>query len=287
MSVRIQSAAGPPARPRREDVRATKHVPLLLFSAADGGQGQGLGQARGQRQRRSRHPPRPSPMFAGGKRLHRLRGRPTSLTKTTTSVAGCRPGVTGRSCARNRPRLTYEAPGRRQRIRSSATSPSSRSTCPSRCPPTSSFGNYPRKRGSVGQLGASAVGNPGFRLWQPARLHGHRGHRERARAAGLNILQRELTSSTATTDQRRTCPATRIEDFIQTDAVINPGTRAARWSTSSGRWSASTRRSPPTTGLLPGLRLRHPGQPRPQGDGGLVEYGTVKRPLIGVVDADG
>jgi hypothetical protein len=36
------------------------------------------------------------------------------------------------------------------------------------------------------------------------------------------------------------------EDFIQTDAAINPATPAARWSMPTATWSASTRRSSPS-----------------------------------------
>ena len=101
-----------------------------------------------------------------------------------------------------------------------------------------------------------AIGNPGFGVGN--QLDFVTAEIISARGRLLQLIQREL--------QRELNANYAIEDFIQTDAVINPGTGRTdgRHHGPRGRHQLGDRLA---HRLLPGLRLRHPDQPGPPGHG--------------------
>jgi serine protease Do len=95
--------------------------------------------------------------------------------------------------------------------------------------------------------------------------------------AGLrNSLTHGLVSSVA----RQVAPDSPLI-YIQTDAPINPGIPAARWSTPAGKWWASTRSSCPSPEATRGW-VRDSERDGPNVFRQLKQFGYVRRQEIGI-----
>ena len=125
-----------------------------------------------------------------------------------------------------------------------------------------------------------AVGNPGFSGSQldytvTAGIVSARGR-------GLNILQRELFQQFGNDPQSQNLSGYAIEDFIQTDAVINPGNSGGPMVNLSGQVVGINSAIASNTGYFQGYGFAIPINIARRVMEDLVQYGHVKRPLIGV-----
>ncbi len=128
-----------------------------------------------------------------------------------------------------------------------------------------------------------AVGNPGFGTGSQLDYTVTAGIVS-ARGRGLNILQRELFQQFGNSpdQQTRDLPRFAIEDFIQTDAVINPGNSGGPMVNLLGQVVGINSAIATNTGYYQGYGFAIPINLARRVMEDLVEYGTVKRPLIGV-----
>jgi len=132
-----------------------------------------------------------------------------------------------------------------------------------------------------------AVGNPGF-------AGGARDQLDytvtagiiSARNRGLNLLTNELYSDPRTRERANYA----IEDFLQTDAVINPGNSGGPMVDLDGRVVGVNSAIASQTGFYQGYGFAIPIDLATRVMEDLIEYGYVKRPIIGVsigpVDAE-
>ena len=125
-----------------------------------------------------------------------------------------------------------------------------------------------------------AVGNPGFSGSQldytvTAGIVSARGR-------GLNILQRELFQQFGNDPQTQNLSGYAIEDFIQTDAVINPGNSGGPMVNLSAQVVGINTAIASNTGYYQGYGFAIPINLARRVMEDLVQYGHVKRPLIGV-----
>ena len=143
--------------------------------------------------------------------------------------------------------------------------------------PTMAFGDSDATK--VGEW-ILAIGNPGFGNSTQLDFTVTAGIIS-ARGRGLRLLQQDIVN-----DPRfdRSLSGYAIEDFIQTDAVINPGNSGRPdGRTSDGQVVGINSAIASSTGVLSGIRVRDTDQPRPHRVmEDLIEYGHVRRPRIGV-----
>ena len=144
--------------------------------------------------------------------------------------------------------------------------------------PHLSFGNSEDVK--VGQW-VLAVGNPGFGTGSQLDYTVTAGIVS-ARGRGLNILQRELFQQYGNDPATRKLPGYAIEDFIQTDAVINPGNSGGPMVNLQGQVVGINSAIATNTGYYQGYGFAIPINLARRVMEDLVEYGQVKRPLIGV-----
>jgi serine protease Do len=128
-----------------------------------------------------------------------------------------------------------------------------------------------------------AVGNPGFGTGSQLDYTVTAGIVS-ARGRGLNILQRELQQQYggSTDPETQRLPAYAIEDFIQTDAVINPGNSGGPMVNLLGQVVGINSAIATNTGFYQGYGFAIPVNLARRVMEDLVEYGVVKRPMIGV-----
>jgi serine protease Do len=136
--------------------------------------------------------------------------------------------------------------------------------------PHLSFGDSDRVR--VGEW-VLAVGNPGFGNGQPLDYTVTAGIIS-ARGRGLNLLGRDLIQETGGNYA--------IEDFIQTDAAINPGNSGGPLVDLRGRVIGINSAIASTSGYYQGYGFAIPVNLARRVMEDLVEYGHVKRAMIGV-----
>src|SRR5688572_28697092 len=129
-----------------------------------------------------------------------------------------------------------------------------------------------------------AVGNPGFGSGSQLDYTVTAGIVS-ARGRGLNILQNELSRQFGDAPDEATRNLSRfaIEDFIQTDAVINPGNSGGPMVNLLGQVVGINSAIATTSGFYQGYGFAIPINLARRVMEDLVEYGTVKRPLIGVM----
>jgi serine protease Do len=141
--------------------------------------------------------------------------------------------------------------------------------------PFMALGNSDRLR--VGEW-VLAIGNPGFGASTQLDFTVTAGIVS-ARGRGLQLLQRDLF-----TNPRFRPEAARwaIEDFIQTDAVINPGNSGGPMVNLQGQVVGINSAIASTTGAYQGYGFAIPVNLARRVMEDLVEYGTVRRPRIGV-----
>ena len=140
--------------------------------------------------------------------------------------------------------------------------------------PHLSFGNSEDVK--VGQW-VLAVGNPGFGTGSQLDYTVTAGIVS-ARGRGLDILRRELLQDPASQD----LSGYAIEDFIQTDAVINPGNSGGPMVSLTGQAVGINSAIASTTGSYMGYGFAIPINLARRVMEDLIEYGHVRRPLIGV-----
>tara|TARA_B100001123_G_scaffold321786_3_gene360955 strand:- start:4361 stop:5914 length:1554 start_codon:yes stop_codon:yes gene_type:complete len=144
--------------------------------------------------------------------------------------------------------------------------------------PHLSFGDSEDVR--VGQW-VMAIGNPGFGTGNRLDYTVTAGIVS-ARGRGLNILQRELFQQYGNDPATQDLPGYAIEDFIQTDAVINPGNSGGPMVNLFGQVVGINSAIATNTGYYQGYGFAIPINLARRVMEDLVEYGQVKRPLIGV-----
>lgn len=140
--------------------------------------------------------------------------------------------------------------------------------------PTLSLGDSDGVR--VGQW-VLAVGNPGFGRGSQLDYTVTQGIIS-ARSRGLTLLQNELSRNPRTADQAQYA----IEDFLQTDAVINPGNSGGPMVDLQGRVIGINSAIASQTGFYQGYGFAIPINLAHRVMEDLIEYGYVKRPIIGV-----
>ena len=126
-----------------------------------------------------------------------------------------------------------------------------------------------------------AVGNPGFGAGRPLDYTVTAGIVS-ARGRALAILQRELFQQYGNDPATQKLPGYAIEDFIQTDAVINPGNSGGPMVNLFGQVVGINSAIATNTGFYQGYGFAIPINLARRVMEDLVEYGQVKRPLIGV-----
>ena len=144
--------------------------------------------------------------------------------------------------------------------------------------PHLSFGDSEKVK--VGQW-VLAVGNPGFGGGSPLDYTVTAGIVS-ARGRSLAILQRELYQQYGNDPATQKLPGFAIEDFIQTDAVINPGNSGGPMVNLFGQVVGINSAIATNTGFYQGYGFAIPINLARRVMEDLVEYGQVKRPLIGV-----
>jgi serine protease Do len=123
-----------------------------------------------------------------------------------------------------------------------------------------------------------AVGNPGFGSGDQLDYSVTAGIVS-ARGRALNILRRELLQQDP--DQPN-LSGYAIEDFIQTDAVINPGNSGGPMVSLTGQVVGINSAIASNTGYYQGYGFAIPINLARRIMEDLIEYGSVKRPMIGV-----
>ena len=126
-----------------------------------------------------------------------------------------------------------------------------------------------------------AVGNPGFGAGSPLDYTVTAGIVS-ARGRTLSILQRELFQQYGNDPATQKLPGYAIEDFIQTDAVINPGNSGGPMVNLLGQVVGINSAIATNTGFYQGYGFAIPINLARRVMEDLVEYGQVRRPLIGV-----
>jgi serine protease Do len=141
--------------------------------------------------------------------------------------------------------------------------------------PHLSFGDSEDVR--VGQW-VLAVGNPGFATGGQLDYTVTAGIVS-ARGRALNILRRELQPQDPS---QQNLAGYAIEDFIQTDAVINPGNSGGPMVSLTGQVVGINSAIASTTGTYMGYGFAIPINLARRIMEDLIEYGSVRRPMIGV-----
>jgi serine protease Do len=141
--------------------------------------------------------------------------------------------------------------------------------------PHLSFGDSERVQ--VGQW-VLAVGNPGFGSGDQLDYTVTAGIVS-ARGRALNILRRELLQQDP---EQPNLSGYAIEDFIQTDAVINPGNSGGPMVSLTGQVVGINSAIASNTGYYQGYGFAIPINLARRIMEDLIEYGSVKRPMIGV-----
>jgi serine protease Do len=127
-----------------------------------------------------------------------------------------------------------------------------------------------------------AIGNPGFGNSTQLDYTVTAGIIS-ARGRGLNLLNRDLLQNPEYGPDQA---GFAIEDFIQTDAVINPGNSGGPMVDLNGRVVGINSAIASSTGFYQGYGFAIPVNLARRVMQDLIEYGAVKRPLIGVTIAD-
>ena len=122
-----------------------------------------------------------------------------------------------------------------------------------------------------------AVGNPGFGGGSQLEYTVTAGIVS-ARGRGLRLLDRELLRDERTAE----LAGYAIEDFIQTDAVINPGNSGGPMVDLQGRVVGINSAIASATGFYQGYGFAIPVNLARRVMQDLIEYGHVKRPMLGV-----
>ena len=142
--------------------------------------------------------------------------------------------------------------------------------------PTLSFGDSDDL--DVGEW-VLAVGNPGFSGGGGELDYTVTAGIVSARGRGLRLIQRELNREFGPDSE---LPGYAIEDFIQTDAVINPGNSGGPMVDIEGRVVGINSAIASTTGFYQGYGFAIPINLARRVMEDLVEYGSVRRPRLGV-----
>jgi serine protease Do len=124
-----------------------------------------------------------------------------------------------------------------------------------------------------------AIGNPGFADESPLDFTVTSGIIS-AKGRPLNVLSAELQSSDPASAQYV------IEDFIQTDAVINPGNSGGPLVDLRGTVIGINTAIASTTGYSQGYGFAIPSNLAQRVMRDLIEYGYVRRALLGITIAD-
>jgi serine protease Do len=124
-----------------------------------------------------------------------------------------------------------------------------------------------------------AIGNPGFGSSTQLDFTVTAGIIS-ARGRGLRLLQRELNADPRYGED---VAGYAIEDFIQTDAVINPGNSGGPMVNLRGQVVGINSAIASTTGVYQGYGFAIPINLARRIMEDLIEYGTVRRPRIGVL----
>lgn len=127
-----------------------------------------------------------------------------------------------------------------------------------------------------------AIGNPGFGSSTQLDYTVTAGIIS-ARGRGLGLLNRDLRSDPRFGDDQA---GFAIEDFIQTDAVINPGNSGGPMVNLKGQVVGINSAIASPTGYYTGYGFAIPINLARRIMQDLIEYGTVRRPLIGVTITD-
>jgi len=143
--------------------------------------------------------------------------------------------------------------------------------------PTLSFGDSDEVR--VGEW-VVAIGNPGFSGSRPLDYTVTAGIIS-ARGRALNLIQEGL-SRRQLPQGNQDLPNYAIEDFLQTDAVINPGNSGGPMVDLDGRVIGINSAIASQTGYYQGYGFAIPINLARRVMRDLVEYGQVRRPLLGV-----
>ena len=146
--------------------------------------------------------------------------------------------------------------------------------------PTLSFGDSDEL--AVGEW-ILAVGNPGFSGGGGELDYTVTAGIVSARGRGLQLIQRELRGEFGVDSE---LPGYAIEDFIQTDAVINPGNSGGPMVDIEGRVVGINSAIASTTGFYQGYGFAIPINLARRVMEDLVEYGSVRRPRLGVQIVD-
>ena len=128
-----------------------------------------------------------------------------------------------------------------------------------------------------------AIGNPGFGASTQLDFTVTAGIISQ-RGRGLQLLQRELNQDPRYSGTN--LPGYAIEDFIQTDAVINPGNSGGPMVNLRGQVVGINSAIASTTGVYQGYGFAIPINLARRVMEDLIEYGTVRRPKIGVTIQD-
>jgi serine protease Do len=128
-----------------------------------------------------------------------------------------------------------------------------------------------------------AVGNPGFGGGDGGQLdYTVTQGIVSARGRGLGIIQRELFQEFGNDPEQPNLPGYAIEDFIQTDAVINPGNSGGPMVSLTGQVIGINSAIASNTGYYQGYGFAIPINLARRVMEDLIEYGHVRRPMIGV-----
>ncbi len=146
--------------------------------------------------------------------------------------------------------------------------------------PTLSFGDSDDLK--VGEW-ILAIGNPGFSGGAGELDYTVTAGIISARGRGLQLIQRELQGEFGRDSE---LPGSAIEDFIQTDAVINPGNSGGPMVDIEGRVVGINSAIASTTGFYQGYGFAIPINLARRVMEDLVEYGSVRRPRLGVQIVD-
>ncbi len=144
---------------------------------------------------------------------------------------------------------------------------------------TMSFGDSEKVK--VGEW-ILAIGNPGFGNSTQLDYTVTAGIIS-ARGRGLRLLQRDLSQDPAYGPDQA---AFAIEDFIQTDAVINPGNSGGPMVDLQGQVVGINSAIASSTGYYQGYGFAIPINLARRVMQDLIEFGVVKRPLLGVAIND-
>lgn len=149
--------------------------------------------------------------------------------------------------------------------------------------PTLSFGKSEDVR--VGEW-VVAIGNPGFSGGSAPLDYTVTAGIISARGRGLNLINNELRQQYGLSPDGTDLSGYAIEDFLQTDAVINPGNSGGPLVDLEGRAVGINSAIASQTGYYQGYGFAIPIDMARRVMEDLIQYGHVRRPMLGVAIQD-